>query len=291
MSRRLAEVVIYALIAGCSAKADPPASLHDADPAAPRVDAAESATMEPVEVPTPGAHRSQCPQDMVWVEGDYCPEPKQVCLEHHPEYVRNHRKSERCLEYEQPVQCESKNRTAMSYCVDRFEWPNQAGEKPRVLTQWGEAQQRCESVGKRLCTETEWVFACEGEESLPYTYGYRRDPTACVIDRLYVARQVGLSRWEHCQTSEKCSAEFARLDQREPAGRFAQCVSPFGVHDMNGNANEWVSLPGEQYPERSGLKGGWWGPVRDRCRPTVRFHHEDDWGYEVGFRCCQSAEL
>jgi formylglycine-generating enzyme required for sulfatase activity len=66
-------------------------------------------------------------------------------------------------------------------------------------------------------------------------------------------------------------------------------VSPFGVYDLNGNINEWVERPGKEYPNRSGLKGGWWGPVRGRCRPTVGFHKEDDYGYEEGFRCCKDA--
>ena len=53
--------------------------------------------------------------------------------------------------------------------------------------------------------------------------------------------------------------------------------------------NEWVEMPKKKYPDRSGLKGGWWGPVRGRCRPTVTFHKEDDYGYEEGFRCCKDA--
>jgi formylglycine-generating enzyme len=58
---------------------------------------------------------------------------------------------------------------------------------------------------------------------------------------------------------------------------------------MNGNVNEWVNLPGKKPPNRSGLKGGWWGPVRNRCRPTVTFHKENDYGYEQGLRCCKDS--
>lgn len=179
----------------------------------------------------------------------------------------------------------------MRFCVDRYEWPNHAGEKPRLLTSWNDARAMCERAGKRLCDETEWLFACEGPEMLPYTYGFRRDPTACVVDRFYEEPEVGAYKpWDECQSNPECQDAMKRVNQSEPAGSFARCQSPFGVFDMNGNANEWVSVPDAQYPHRSGLKGGWWGPVRSRCRPTVRFHKEDDWGYEVGFRCCQNAK-
>ena len=160
---------------------------------------------------------------------------------------------------------------------------------PQVLVDWADATRACEGAGKRLCAEDEWLFACEGEAMLPYATGYDRDPTACVMDRPYVERPKTLARWDACMASPECRRDFRKVDQREPSGAFERCVSPFGVHDMNGNVNEWVSLPGEAYPHRSGLKGGWWGPVRDRCRPTVRFHDESDWGYEIGFRCCADA--
>ena len=66
-------------------------------------------------------------------------------------------------------------------------------------------------------------------------------------------------------------------------------MSWVGAYDLNGNVNEWVERPHQKVPDRSGLKGGWWGPVRGRCRPTVTFHKESDYGYEVGFRCCADA--
>jgi hypothetical protein len=231
-----------------------------------------------------------CPPDMVLAEGLFCPEVEQRCKIYHPEYLGNPGKSERCLEYAKPSECTSSERRLMRFCVDRYEWPNRLGQKPLVLVQWAEAQAHCASVDKRLCDDEEWLFACEGPEMLPYAYGFRRDPTACVMDRLYVERTVTLTRYDECMDSDACREDFAKVDQREPAGTFKACVSPFGAHDMNGNVNEWVNLPGEQYPNRSGLKGGWWGPVRDRCRPTVRFHKEEDWGYEVGFRCCRNAK-
>jgi hypothetical protein len=124
---------------------------------------------------------------------------------------------------------------------------------------------------------------------LPYTYGYVRDATKCNIDRPYRKRERKLLKYASCMKKPECKKELEKLDQRLPAGSLAACVSPFGVYDLNGNINEWVVRPNQKYPHRSGLKGGWWGPVRGRCRPTVGFHKEEDYGYEEGFRCCKDA--
>ena len=226
---------------------------------------------------------------MVLVEGLFCPVVNQICERHHPEFLGDKTKSERCLKFREPSSCLSTKRELMRFCIDRYEWPNRKGELPMVLVSWTEAVAHCASVDKRLCDDQEWLFGCEGEQMLPYVTGYVRDPAACVMDRLYVERTMRLDRFERCFASPECRAHFERLDQREPAGSLPRCVSPFGAFDMNGNVNEWVNMPGERPPNRSGLKGGWWGPVRGRCRPTVRFHPEEDWGYEVGFRCCRDA--
>jgi formylglycine-generating enzyme required for sulfatase activity len=246
-----------------------------------------------------------CPDDMVLVSGNYCPRVEQVCLEHHQEFNKDEERkkkkrdegeeagkstvSERCLRYKEPSECLSKEREPMRFCMDRYEWPNKKGELPMLLISWTDAKKTCESVGKRLCTEDEYNFGCEGEQMLPYTYGYVRDVTKCNIDKPYRKRKKKLSRYEKCMQKPACKEELARLDQRLPAGSLPECVSPFGAYDLNGNINEWVYRSGQEYPNRSGLKGGWWGPVRGRCRPTVGFHKEDDYGYEEGFRCCKDA--
>jgi formylglycine-generating enzyme required for sulfatase activity len=316
LSRRLAPPLAAALLAACGkatstpdAAPPPDASAEARDAAAELADAAADAAPDAAdgggeEAPLPGTSEG-CAADMVLVHGSFCPEVNQVCLEHHDEYNRDEAKkkdkrdrgeamekstvSERCLRYKEPTECLSKKRRPLRFCMDRYEWPNKKGELPALLISWTDARKECEAIGKRLCTEDEYNFACEGEAMLPYTYGFARDPTKCNIDRPYRKREHKLLKYASCLQKPECAKELAKLDQRLPTGSLAQCVSPFGVYDLNGNINEWVFRPKEKPPNRSGLKGGWWGPVRGRCRPTVGFHKEDDYGYEEGFRCCKDA--
>ena len=240
----------------------------------------------------PPANTTGCLDGMVRVTGAYCPGVIQTCEEYHEEYLHSERNgavSERCLKFKEPSRCVVDKRKNLDFCMDRYEYPNQPGEKPWVLTSWRQAQLMCREQGKRLCSEDEYNFACEGPEMLPYVTGYVRDATQCNIDREYHRpnHDMRLLTYERCLADEGCKAEFERLDQRHAIGSNLSCVSWAGVVDLNGNVNEWVRRPHKEPPNRSGLKGGWWGPVRNRCRPTVGFHKEFDYGYEAGFRCCK----
>lgn len=173
----------------------------------------------------------------------------------------------------------------MHFCIDRFEYPNQRLGYPLIFVTWYEAKARCAAGGKRLCTEDEWTFACEGEEALPYPYGYKRDDTACVIDREH--RPFDESKLTH-RDSEAAMDELDRLWQGEASGTRPRCRSPFGVYDLTGNIDEWTSSTHEG-GYRSILKGGYWGKIRARCRPSTRAHGETFAFYQQGFRCCTDA--
>ena len=74
------------------------------------------------------------------------------------------------------------------------------------------AEAACEERGARLCTEPEWELACEGEEMLPFPYGYVRDSVESQFDRTDLGKMgEGLT------------------DHRAPPEAFPHCVSPFGV--------------------------------------------------------------
>jgi len=169
-----------------------------------------------------------------------------------------------------------------SFCIDRYEYPNVKGQYPWVFVSWSEAAEICERDGKRLCSETEWTFACEGEDAWPYPYGFERSAAACVIDRPWMEYD------EHKFTdrsSEGALRELDRVWQGEASGSRPMCRSPFGVYDMTGNVDEWTYASSHQ-GFRSILKGGYWAEVRARCRPSTRAHGEGFAFYQQGFRCC-----
>jgi hypothetical protein len=170
----------------------------------------------------------------------------------------------------------------MDFCIDRYEYPNRRGESPVAMVSWPEAQALCAEQGKRLCDENEWTFACEGEEATPYPYGYGREAERCGVDRPW--RAYSARALVHRQAPE-AGAEIARLWQALPSGSRPQCASSFGVHDLTGNVDEWTR--GVRRGERPTiLKGGYWGPVRTRCRPSTRSHDDKHVFYQQGFRCC-----
>ncbi len=217
---------------------------------------------------------SKCPGDMVEVEGDYCPYVEQRCLR----WI-DAKSAMRCAEFAPSAPCRMKT-TKKKFCVDRYEWPNKAGAIPAFMASWREAKVACGAVGKRLCTDSEWTLACEGPKHLPYPYGLKRSSDACNIDKPY-----GFPDPAKVYDPKTQDAELARLDQREPSGSRAACTSPYGAHDMAGNVDEWVvNETGE--PFKSGLKGGYWGPVKNRCRPMTIAHEETFRYYQIGFRCC-----
>jgi hypothetical protein len=223
------------------------------------------------------ATESNCPSDMVEVKGDHCQVVEQIC----EEYINE--KRDRCARYRNKVRCFGKTR-AIHVCVDRYEYPNQVGVKPTVAVTWEEARETCASEGKRLCTADEWTQACEGAEHTPHPYGFVRNPEACNHDKPYIVPDD--NAYHNPATRAK---EVERLSQSEPSGSRPGCVSSHGVFDMTGNVDEWVlnesgSVNGPEY--QSGLKGGYWGPVRNRCRPMTTDHNSWHHGYQIGFRCC-----
>jgi sulfatase modifying factor 1 len=217
-------------------------------------------------VPLPGSSPS-CPPEMVLVEGDYCPKVKQSCKRwlDPPPY-----QDYRCAEYA-PSECLAP-RVHERFCIDREEYVKPGDALPLAHQSWTSAGAICEGKSARLCLESEWQFACEGEEMRPYPYGFERDATACNIDQMHLGKpQEGLN------------------DLRAPVDAYPRCLSPFHVHDMSGNVEEWATLDQGHPPDRSTMKGAWWLPGKNNCRAATLGHGETYEGPQVGVRCCKDA--
>lgn len=257
MVRHAPFVACLALAAACATKERPETP--------PTPDAAPP----PIVTASPDAS-SACPADMVLVEGNYCPDPVQICkrwLDPPGEYHEY-----RCAEYAEPATCRG-TREHERFCIDREEYAEASG-LPLANQSWTSAGEVCAAQHKRLCLESEWQFACEGEEMRPYPYGFVRDATACNIDRTDLGKpNAGLR------------------DLRAPISAYPRCVSPFGVHDMSGNIEEWTTLDHGRAPQRSSMKGAWWLPGKNTCRARTLGHGEIYRGPQVGVRCCADAVL
>jgi formylglycine-generating enzyme len=212
-----------------------------------------------------------CPVDMVQVEGLRCSEPKQHCKEWLPRLSAGTKIA--CKEFSAPTRCES-SRLKMKFCIDRYEYTPEGYTYPLTHVSWGESQNLCRAMGKRLCLENEWEFACEGPEALPYPYGYVRDGKKCNHD---------------FPEAELVSAPDVFIDRRAAKDSLPECVSPFGVFNMVGNVDEWTTRHGAKKGWRSILRGGWWLIGRNRCRAATANHSELYSGVQTGFRCCKES--
>ena len=269
--RRIFAVVIagaLTLTGACTTRAKSDAVLGptaSAGRSATAIAEAEAGT-EPAAAPDAGA----CPPDMVLADGEYCPVVEQVCLR----WMDTGQYHDfRCAEYKHPAKCTAP-REKKRFCIDREEWVKPGDPLPIAEQSWTSAGEICASRAARLCLESEWQFACEGPDMHPYPYGdgFARDAKACNIDR----------------TDLGMPGEGLK-DLRAPIAEYPHCLSPFGVHDMSGNVEEWTTLDKGVAPQRSSMKGAWWLPGKNTCRAATTGHGEVYRGKQVGVRCCKDA--
>ncbi len=151
---------------------------------------------------------------------------------------------------------------------------------PVSCVHWSNADAYCRSVQKRLPRETEWELAARGRSAARFPWGGA--PGGCNFAATLL----------HESTGRSCSGK-----RPSRVGTHLSGQSPFGVMDMSGNVEEWVS---DYYVEhiaegvapRSGasrvLRGGGWLSPPSMTKATSR-----NWGStleagpNVGFRCAK----
>ncbi|MDR0330546.1 MAG: SUMF1/EgtB/PvdO family nonheme iron enzyme [Chitinispirillales bacterium] len=153
------------------------------------------------------------------------------------------------------------------YCIDKYEWPNQRGAVPFTNVSWHEADNACESAGKRLCTPDEWKRSCRnGNDYKPadghsYPYGADFDDSKC--------NTIGNPKSKNALMA---------------SGALGECAGALGVFDMSGNAAEWTS----SYGASAQAFGGFYqsGEEESGCEASVTLDKDKKYLY-AGFRCCK----
>jgi formylglycine-generating enzyme len=150
-----------------------------------------------------------------------------------------------------------------------------------------EAKDACENAGKRLCTNDEWLAACQGKSPTKYPYGDNEIPGRCNGDGTRAHPVVELFGGPDA-FYDSSKMNDSRINQLPgtltKTGEKAKCKNSYGVFDMVGNLHEWTADPNGSF------KGGYYMDTHkngDGCFYTTTAHGPSYHDYSTGFRCCK----
>jgi len=193
-----------------------------------------------------------------------------------------------------------------TFCVDRFEaslagWspyvhPGSAqvravslrGAVPQAYISQTEASAACVAAGKRLCTDAEWLRACQGPQMTTYPYGNTRMPGTCNDARTPhpAAELYGTTdSWIYSHLDSPCINQLA--NSVALTGSHTGCITAEGAFDMMGNVHEWTADPAGT------LRGCYYVDTvlnGNGCLYATTAHDTSYWDYSTGFRCCADSQ-
>ncbi|MFO0551537.1 MAG: SUMF1/EgtB/PvdO family nonheme iron enzyme [Polyangiaceae bacterium] len=219
-------------------------------------------------------HNAPCPEEMVLVGSATCVDRFEASL----------------------VRVEADGRDGEPFPPNKPVYPNTKvravslrGALPQAYISQLEAARACAASNKRLCTDTEWVAACEGIVRAKYPYGERRRAGAC-NDR-------GVEPMAAVFGKPESALVWGFEEMNDPrlylvtgavarTGQFTRCLNDYGLADMVGNLHEWTSDP------EGTMRGGYYLDTQELgegCRYAAVGHDVRYHDYSTGFRCCKDS--
>ncbi len=184
------------------------------------------------------------------------------------------------------------------WCKDK-EQRIMARSKKEVLPQAHftrkQAMRACVNAGERLCTRAEMVLACKGKRGFKYPYGNEPKSYKCNLQQRHRLGEFFGDNPNDWDDEDFNDPRINVAGFLTPGGDHPFCKSDFGVYDLVGNLQEWVSdlspdghntFVGGNYSNSYVLANEM--AKGSGCEYVIEAHgvdiHND---YATGFRCCK----